>query len=147
MDACVISGPGVPNHCELFYGPGTSTLTVVPINGSGFPHDFVEFGVNPDFYRFTSTVTLRKEGETWTRQGIVKGNPDPKSPTHYRFPGLLPERVHIKVEGELGGGIRRFYCEEQTFDLVPGDQQIEIIMMLPDLLPNELVNANGCREG
>jgi hypothetical protein len=77
------------------------------------------------------------------------------SPARFRFPGLLPERVHIKVVSQLGPvlpsltcrAVYRFYCEEQTFDLVPGEQQIEIHMMLPEILPNEPVNANGCREG
>jgi hypothetical protein len=155
LDACILSGPGVPTHCEFFSGPGTSTLTIAPVNVSGFPHDFVHLGLDLGCLPFSSTVTLRKEGENWTRQGDVTGNADPLSPARFRFPGLLPERVHIKVVSQLGPvlpsltcrAVYRFYCEEQTFDLVPGEQQIEIHMMLPEILPNEPVNANGCREG
>jgi hypothetical protein len=153
MDNCDISGPGVPNHCEFFYGPGTSTLTIMPVNVSGFPHDYVHLGLDLACLPFKSTVTLRKDGQTWVRRGDVTSNPDPLAPARYHFPGLLPERVHIKVEAQLGPvlphctAIYLFYCEEQTFDLVPGDQQIEIFMMYPEVLPNEPVNANGCREG
>lgn len=153
LDDCIISGPAVPNHCELFYGPGTSTLTVVPVNDSGFPHDYVDLGVDPLNFPFRSTVTLRHEGETWVRRVVGGGHPDPISPTHYHFPGLLPERVHIRVEGQLGPnppwsyGVRYLYCEEWTVDLVAGHQQVEIPMTFEEVAPNEPVNANGCREG
>jgi hypothetical protein len=154
MDTCVISGPGVPNHCEFFYGPGTSTLTVVPINDSGYPFDFLEFGVNLGWFPFFSTVTLRREGETWTRQGDVKSVASRFTPVpvHYRFPGLLTERVHIKVEGQLGPAppsdrVRYFYCEERTVDLEPGENVLEVLMDLSSLGPFEPVNEDDCREG
>jgi hypothetical protein len=62
-----------------------------------------------------------------------------------RFPGLRPGRFRVRVEGNVG--FYDLYCEERTLDLGPGETSIDISMTMPEIDPNEPVNANGCREG
>jgi hypothetical protein len=62
-----------------------------------------------------------------------------------RFPGLIPGRYHVRVEGHVGFYV--LYCEERTLDLGPGETSINILMTIPEVDPNEPINANGCREG
>jgi hypothetical protein len=89
---------------------------------------------------------LRRGEETWTRRpGSTESTSDPKAPGIFRFPGLRPGRYTIRVDGFIRSS--PLYCEERTLDLGPGETSIEVLMTLPEIDPNEPVNANGCREG
>jgi hypothetical protein len=143
-ESCVFDGAEAPDFCELYYAPDTATLYVRPINVSGFPDEYpVE---NPEDYPFTAGGNLRRGEESWTRRpGSIQSTVDPKAPGIFRFPGLQPGRYEVRVNGFIGSfGL---YCEERTLDLGPGDTSIDISMTMPEIDPNESVNANGCREG
>jgi hypothetical protein len=143
IEECVLSGPGAPGFCELYYAPDTAVLYVRPVNDSGFPE---EYPVDPEDYKFTAGGTLRRGEETWTRRpGSTESTSDPKAPGIFRFPGLRPGRYTIRVDGFIRSS--PLYCEERTLDLGPGETSIEVLMTLPEIDPNEPVNANGCREG
>lgn len=143
FEKCDLVGPGAPMFCELYYAPDTATLLVRPVNISGFPE---EYPVEQGAYPFGSNGELARGEESWARlpSSVIRTS-DSRAPRVFRFPGLYPGRYHIYVEGEVGPF--PMYCEERTVDLGPGETTIDILMTLPELLPGEPVNANGCREG
>ena len=127
-DSCTLSGPGAPDFCELYYGPETVTLFVVPVNRW-------EDLISPDAFR--PRASLKRVDESWQRGGMRHPYWDTESRVT-RFPGLLSGTFRLRVE--VGA-----FCEDRIIALQPGETRAIVVEMGP-LDPGEEYNSDRCRE-
>jgi len=125
--------PGTQIACEMTHGVEATTVVVTTRNGSP-PGSGGSF--NP-------AVSLRKVGETSSLVGTNVAPPSSPSPI-FRFRSVDPGSYLLRA---VVGTTFSFYCEERTLTLVPGEMNLEIVMVPRSAFPDEPVNANGCREG
>jgi hypothetical protein len=130
-------GPGEADFCETVYDPSetgrNNSLFVTTVNGSP-PGSEEVFAPRVRFF-------WRMDTDTAYVDGTDVAPPGSDTPI-FRIRGFGSGTYRLRA---FGGAA--FYCEDRQVDLVPGDQTFEITLIPKAAVPNEPVNANGCREG